>query len=354
MKLSNLNVYFFFGLLIGIGWLAFLIFKPFLTAILAAAVLAAMFRGTYRKLLGMTNDREMTSALMTIIFVILIVFLPLFTILGMSINEATLFFQRFSNVNSAAPEMLASTLDWARHSIPYVETIFGVEAFNMESLIGNIRGFGGNLLGFVEVLYHSVVDFAVWTFILFFTLYYFLTDGEKALAYVMRLSPLRNEHEALLLKKFVSMSRATLKGTLIIGLVQGLIGGLTFLVVGVPSAILWGLLMAVLSVVPAVGSALVWVPTGILLIASGHIWQGITVLVVGGGIISMIDNILRPELVGKDTEMHPLMVFFATIGGISLFGFPGFVIGPIIMALFLALWEIYAIEFRGQLQAYNQ
>ena len=112
--------------------------------------------------------------------------------------------------------------------------------------------------------------------------------------------------------------------------------------------------MIILSVVPSFGTAIVWLPAGLILLALGHIWEGTFVLAIGGGVISLIDNILRPKLVGKDTQMHPLMVFFATIGGLSLFGLPGFIIGPIIIALFLALFEIYGIEFRDQLKEYNE
>ncbi|MEI8103593.1 MAG: AI-2E family transporter [Candidatus Moraniibacteriota bacterium] len=353
MKLSNLNVYFFFGLMVGIGWLAFLIFKPFLTAILAAAVLAALFQSTYQNLLRKTNESEITSGLLSILFIIVIVFVPLFAILGVSIKEASSFFQSFSNNSGTSSVFVEHILNSARN-LPYAETIFGQNAFNMASLVESLRGLGGNLLGFVEILYMNVEQFVVWTFIMFFTLFYFFIDGKTILAEMMRLSPLKNEHEALLMQKFVSMSRATLRITVIIGFIQGFLGTIMFFVAGVPSAILWGLLMAVMSVVPAVGSALVWMPAAIILIALGNVWQGVFVLVVGGGVISIVDNILRPKLVGKDTEMHPLMVFFATLGGISLFGFPGFVIGPIIMSLFLALGEIYAIEFRGQLQAYNK
>lgn len=169
----------------------------------------------------------------------------------------------------------------------------------------------------------------------------------------MQLSPLKNEHERLLAEKFISISRATIKGTLVVGAIQGLLGGLAFWIVGVPSPAIWGLLMILFSIIPLVGSALVWLPAAIILLLMGQVWQGIFLLVVGFGVISLVDNILRPKLVGKDTQMHPLMIFFATLGGISLFGLPGFIIGPIVVSLFLALGEIYSIEFKSQLAEYN-
>jgi predicted PurR-regulated permease PerM len=171
--------------------------------------------------------------------------------------------------------------------------------------------------------------------------------------YFMSVMPLRDEHEKLLIGKFVSMSRATLRGTLMIGIVQGFLGGLMFAIASVPSPVIWGLVMTVFSVIPMVGVGLVWIPVGMALLFFGQVWQGIFVLSFGAGIISTIDNVLRPKLVGRDTQMHPLLVFFATLGGISLFGFAGFVIGPIIASLAVALLEIYSLEFRSQLRVFN-
>jgi predicted PurR-regulated permease PerM len=144
-----------------------------------------------------------------------------------------------------------------------------------------------------------------------------------------------------------------LKGTIIIGVIQGSLGGIMFWIAGVPSFVIWGVIMVILSIIPAIGSGLVWAPAGIILLFTGNIWEGIFVLLFGGIFISLVDNILRPKLVGNDTEMHPLLVFFATLGGLISFGIIGFIIGPVIMALFLALWEIYGKEFKRQLNKFN-
>ncbi len=353
MKLAHLNVYFFFLILAGVGWVAFLIFQPFLTAILAAAILAALFQGPYKTLLAGTRGHKGWSAFLTLLLIVAIIVAPLFIILSIAANEASGIFEKLSLGTTSAQMLLERTLEWTRH-LPYAEALFGHDAFSTQNVIDALKSWMGNFLGFVEILYQGIAHFVAWIFIMFFTLFYFLIDGRKALAYVMRLSPLRDEHEKLLIKKFVSISRATLRGTLIIGVVQGFLGGIAFAIAGVPSPVLWGLLMAIFSVVPAVGSALIWLPAGLILLAMGQVWQGVLILVVGGGVISTIDNLLRPKLVGRDTEMHPLMVFFASLGGIALFGFPGFIMGPIVISLFLALWEIYALEFKSQLEGYNQ
>jgi predicted PurR-regulated permease PerM len=170
----------------------------------------------------------------------------------------------------------------------------------------------------------------------------------------MYLSPLRDEHEKRLSQKFVSMTKATLKGTVVVGTIQGILGGIMFAIAGVPSFVMWGVIMVIFSIIPAIGSGIVWAPAGIIMLISGNVWQGFFILAFGGFFISFIDNIIRPKLVGGDTEMHPLLVFFATLGGLMAFGIIGFVIGPVIMALFLTLWDIYGSEFKVQLNKFNK
>ncbi len=170
----------------------------------------------------------------------------------------------------------------------------------------------------------------------------------------MDISPLRTQQEKILIKEFISISKATLKGTVVIGAIQGVLGGLLFVFTGVPSPITWGVVMVVLSIIPVVGSWLVWIPVGVGMILSGSFVQGVVILLFGALIISSIDNILRPKLVGRDSQMHPLFVLFATLGGIISFGVIGFIIGPIIVALFLALLRMYEQEFAQQLKSYNK
>jgi predicted PurR-regulated permease PerM len=154
-----------------------------------------------------------------------------------------------------------------------------------------------------------------------------------------------------MLDKFTSVARATLKGTLVIGVLQGGLAGLAFSVVGISSAVFWGTIMAVLSIIPSVGSALVWGPAAIILIASGHLAKGIGLAIFCAVVVGSLDNLLRPILVGKDTQMHELMILFGTLGGIMMFGVVGMVIGPIVAALFVTIWEIYGVAFEDILPA---
>ena len=180
-----------------------------------------------------------------------------------------------------------------------------------------------------------------------YTLFYFIRDGEKFLRKIMYLCPLGDNHEVMFYNKFTSTARATLKGSLVIGIVQGLIGGLLFYFVGIKGALIWGLVMMALSIL--IGCYLVWVPAGIIMLLLGNLWQGIAILAVGVLIISTIDNIIRPWLVGKDTQMHPLLVFLSTLGGILVFGLTGFIIGPVITSLLMAFWEMYEHYYKTEL-----
>lgn len=345
------NVYFFFFILIVVGVMAFFIFQPFLTAIIVAAILAVLFRPTYEFFRLRLGWPEAVSSLLTCLVVMVIIVTPVISSLSLTIAEANKLFSIVSEERSlqSLTEEIATNLN----DIPILGKIFGEQAFNTTRLLSDLRRLGENAIGFLETAYQSITYFVFWIFVMFFTLYYFLSGGAKAMRYAMKISPLRDEHEKILVDKFISMSRATLKGTLVVAVVQGALGGIAFWVVGIPAPAIWGLLMAILSVIPLVGPPVIWLPAALVLLALGQVWQGVFLLAFGTGVISVVDNILRPKLVGKDTSIHPLLIFFATLGGISLFGLSGFIIGPIVVSLFIALGEIYSMEFKDQLKEYN-
>ena len=185
--------------------------------------------------------------------------------------------------------------------------------------------------------------------IILFTMYYFYKDGPKLISWLKYLSPLDDQHEDSLIERFVSVSRATIKGTLVIGLTQGTLGGITLWLFGFSAPVLWGMVMVVLSVIPMVGAWAVLFPAAIIMMVTGSIWKGVAIILITSIIIGNVDNLLRPKLVGRDTGMHDLLIFFSTIGGLSLFGLMGFIVGPVIAVLFLTVLNIYSIEFKPQL-----
>jgi len=174
-------------------------------------------------------------------------------------------------------------------------------------------------------------------------------DGDKLLDRILYYLPLQDQDEQRMLEKFTSVTRATLKGTAVIGILQGTLAGFAFWVVGIPSAVFWGTIMAVLSIIPGIGTALVWGPAVIILAAGGSYLKAGGLGIFCAVVVGSIDNLLRPILVGKDTQMHELMIFFGTLGGIVMFGVMGMIIGPIVAALFVTIWEIYGVAFKDLL-----
>ena len=181
-------------------------------------------------------------------------------------------------------------------------------------------------------------------FLMLYILFFFLRDGTQLVATMIRVLPLGDVRERQLLNKFAEVSLATIKGTLVVGAVQGGIGGVLFWALGIPAPVFWGTLMAVFSVLPAVGPGLVWVPAAVILLGLGQIVKGVVLIVAGVIIIGLVDNVLRPILVGRDTQMPDYLVLLATLGGLAVFGVSGFVIGPVIAAFFLVVWEMFAQE----------
>jgi predicted PurR-regulated permease PerM len=226
----------------------------------------------------------------------------------------------------------------------------GLDQKNWETTFQEIARTAAGLLGTViNKASKGTFQFVVNLFLIFFAMFYFFRDGDRLIPTLKYLSPLSDRYEDKLIMQFLSVSRATIKGTLLIGLIKGFMGGLTFWIFGISSPILWGVVMVLLSIIPMVSAWLVMYPAAIMLMISGQVWQGILLFLIAALIIGNIDNILIPRLVGREAGMHELMVFFSTLGGISIFGVMGFIIGPIIAALFISILDVYSIEFKQQL-----
>jgi predicted PurR-regulated permease PerM len=193
----------------------------------------------------------------------------------------------------------------------------------------------------------NTFDFIVDLFIVLYLLFFLLRDGDGLTRRIRDAIPLYPEQQRALFNKFTAVIRATIKGTVVVALVQGALGGMIFWALGVHAPALWAALMAVLSLLPAVGSALVWLPVSIYFLATGAIWQGIVLIAFGVLVIGLVDNVLRPVLVGKETKIPDYVVLVATLGGIAIFGVNGFVIGPVIAAMFMAAWDIFSASRSG-------
>jgi predicted PurR-regulated permease PerM len=194
----------------------------------------------------------------------------------------------------------------------------------------------------------GAADFILGLIVMLYLLFFLLRDGSALSKRIQDALPLRAEQERELIRKFATVIRATIKGSILVAALQGALGGLIFWLLGLHAPVLWGVVMGLLALLPALGAALVWVPAAIYLLATGSIWEGIVLLAFGAFVIGLVDNILRPLLVGKDTKMPDYVVLISTLGGLATFGLNGFVVGPVIAAMFIAAWDIFTESSTAQ------
>jgi predicted PurR-regulated permease PerM len=333
----------FLFLLIAVSLAFGMILLPFYGAVFWGTVLAILFAPFYRRVLKRTNQSANWAALVTLFVCLVIVILPV-AILALSlIKEATLFYERLSsnelNFGSYFQTAIASLPRWA------VEILDRFGLADLPSLLNKLTqgamqssqtvakqvvSFGQNAFGFV-------VSLGIMLYLLFFL----LRDGITLRNRILDAIPLSTEHKRHLFSKFTTVIRATVKGNIAVAATQGMLGGLIFWFLDIQGALLWAVLMAFLSLLPAVGAGLVWGPVAVYFLLSGAIWQGVTLILFCVFVIGLVDNIMRPILVGKDTQMPDYVVLISTLGGIAIFGLNGFVIGPVIAALFIASWDLF-------------
>ncbi len=319
--------------------------RSFLMAIFLAGIFSALSRPIYRWLENLFKGRRSLASILTLLLIIIVVVLPLGVLTGVVTDQAIKVSQTavpWVKTQLSQPGAVSEFLE----TIPYYDKIASHSELILRKageLVGSISQFLVNNLSSAAM---GAVSLLFMLFVWLYSMYFFLMDGDKLLEKILYYLPLQDHDEQQMLDRFTSVTRATLKGTAVIGILQGGLAGLAFWAVGVPSAAFWGVIMVVLSIIPSVGTALVWVPVALILGFSGAVGKAIGLFVFCGLVVGSLDNLLRPILVGKDTKMHELMIFFGTMGGIFMFGMVGVIIGPIIAALFVTVWEIYGQAFQ--------
>lgn len=322
----------------------FWILVPFFGAVLWAVALAILFTPLYKRLLKRMPGRRNLAALATLAICLVIVIIPLAMVAVSLVQEASLVTQRIrtGEINFARylQQILGVMPQWLLNLLDR----FGLG--NLEAMLSRIaQGAAqtGQLIATQALnIGQNTFDFLVSFALMLYMLYFFLRDGTALSKTVREALPMARPHTHFLLNKFTTVIRATIKGNVAVAAVQGALGGLAFWVLGVQGALLWAVLMAFLSLLPAVGAALVWLPVAVYFLATGHVWEGVALIVFGVVVIGLVDNVLRPILVGKDTQMPDYIVLMSTVGGMALFGVNGFVIGPVVAALFMATWDLFA------------
>ena len=345
VKSVKRNIFF---LIVAIATVAFFgLIGPFLMTCFWGAVLAIIFFGTYRRLRIWLHGRDGLAAGITTILVVLFVLVPLGLLMLALVEQAIGVY----NSIKGGEFNTSIVFDYVDTNLPRIAEAlsnFGVSTAdlraNLNAAVGQAGQYAANwALSFGSSLLNILVQFTL----VIYLLYFFLVDGRKIVNALVVTIPMGNNRERTLFRRFALVARATLKGTLIVAFVQGAIGGIMFALLGIPAALLWGVAMMLLALLPVGGSAIIWVPAAIIMFIQGNITAGIIIVGVGSLIIGLVDNLLRPLLVGRDTQMPDYLVLISTLGGIAIFGLSGFVIGPTIAALFITVWEMMGKDYGG-------
>lgn len=317
---------------------------PFFGAILWGTVMAIVFAPLFRRLSGPMQQSPSAAALTTILIIIVLVILPLTVIATSLMQEAASLYDMIHADKLDFGLYFHQVWDALPASIQNMMAQLGLTnlgAVQEKLAVGLRQGsqfLATQILNIGQFTFHFVVNFCIMLYLLFF----FLRDGNALFNSIKKAVPLHVEQQRALFTKFTTAVRATVKGGILVAVLQGMLGGLIFWFLGIHAPLLWGVIMAFLSLLPAIGASLVWLPVAIYLLATGAIWQGLVLIAFGALVMGMADNFLRPALVGKDTKLPNYVVLISTLGGLQMFGLNGLVIGPAIAAMFMVVWEIFA------------
>ncbi len=334
----------FLFLVLGVSLAFIWILRPYAGAILWGTVLAIVFAPLNRHLRVRMRQRRSVAAASTLLLIVVLVLFPVSLMVQSLIEEATTVYRRVESgeldVAAWFQQLYAALPGWA------VDLLNRFGLTNLETVQTRLSGFFTRGMQIVATqalnIGQNTFEFVVALFVMLYLLFFLLRDGDVLSRRIRDAIPMPPDRQRGLALRFTTVIRATIKGNLVVAVVQGALGSLIFWFLGVGAPVLLGVLIALLSLLPAVGAPVVWLPVAIYLFATGHTWQAITLALFGALVIGSADNVLRPMLVGKDTKLPDYVVLISTLGGIAVFGPNGFVIGPVIAALFVAVWEIFA------------
>jgi predicted PurR-regulated permease PerM len=322
---------------------------PFLKPLLLGAMLAGLARPLYRWMRRAVGDRSSLAAALTLLLLFILVAGPISAFVGLVVKQAV-------NVSEHAipwvqqhfgPGSSFNVHDWLVVRFPALASYIPAEEEIMGRVAAAAQSAGGFLVTGASRMTAGTAAFLLDLFVMIYAMFFFLRDGRTILEKIFYYTPLDSDDEGRVLERLTSVTRATIKGTLVIGIIQGALAGIGFWVAGIDGAAFWGTIMAVLSIIPGIGSALVWVPGVIYLFIIGHNVPALLLCAWCVIVVGTIDNVLRPALVGGDAKMPDLLILVGTLGGLFLFGPIGFIAGPIVCGLFLTVWEIYGTTFKS-------
>lgn len=343
MNHASLHYRTFIALLVIVSLAFFWLLWPFYGAVFWSAILAILFAPLHAKIFVRVGERRNLAALITLLICILIVIFPVAMITGSLVTEGARFYAavKSGNLNFGAylQQILDAMPSWLTHLMDRfgLTDLASIQSRLTETATQASQAIATQAVSIGQDTMQFVISFGIMLYLLFFL----LRDGAKLSKMIREAIPLGAEQKQHLIRKFTTVVRATVKGNVAVAAAQGIIGGLAFWGLGIQGPLLWAVVMAFLSLLPAIGASLIWGPVAIYFFVSGAVWKGAVLVFVGVGVIGLVDNLLRPLLVGKDTQMPDYAVLISTLGGMALFGLNGFVIGPLIAALFLACWDLF-------------
>jgi len=345
LRISTVQHVSFLALLVLVTLSFFGLISEFLQPLFWAAVISILFHRLQLRWIRVLGGRPSAAAALSTLVILVIVILPFFLMAAAVAREALGLYERVASGQSEFQETFQYIEKTLPEAVKYLDR-FGFDLQKIEQRLSDTALVVSRYLGSQMVTVgQGTIEFLLKFFLMLYILYFFFRDGDRILHAIGRALPFGDIRERRLFEKFAEVSRATIKGTMIVGLIQGTLGGLLFWILGIRAPVFWGVIMTVFSLLPAVGSVIVWGPAGIILIVMENYARGIILLAAGALVIGLVDNILRPVLVGRDTKMPDFLILLSTLGGLTVFGISGFVIGPIIAALFLTIWDIFAREY---------
>jgi predicted PurR-regulated permease PerM len=345
MRLKNFESRVFIALVLATTALFLWMVRSFLLPVFWAAVFAMLFQPLFLRLAGVFRGRRSLAAGATTLIVVVVVLVPSGLLAAAVAQQGLSLYQRI-----ASGEINADALvQFAERSVPVLTrtlTRYGIEVEQVRNSFESAAGAATQYIaGQALALGQNALILALLFGLTLYFLFFFFRDGERIIQALIRAIPMGDEREKRLFRKIAEVARATVKGTIVVAAVQGAVGGLLFAFVGIEAAVFWGVVMGVLSLLPAVGAALVWLPAAIILLATGAFWKAMALIAGGTLVIGLVDNLLRPILVGRETKLPDYLVLLATLGGLTVFGLAGFVAGPVIAALFLVMWQMFADDY---------
>ena len=348
-NVASFGRFFFIVVLLAVTALVIVIVWRFIMPALLAAITSALFYTVYRRL-ELHLPRAGVAALLTVLFVIVVFVVPLGSFGYLAVDTVLGFVEGVREGTGTMRQEVQDLVD-AVVTLPIFRRLDLDAPSLVQSIVSGLNLADSQLLSGVGSAVQSVGRTALNVFIYVYSLFFFFRDGPSMLARVFQRVPMRERDKDVLLDKFVTVTRATIKGTIIIGIFQGAIGGLVMFLLGFPGAVVWGVLLFFLAAIPNFGAILIWLPAAVYLFITGAFVRGLLMVLLAGGLLASVDYLLRPRLMQEDIRVHQLLVLFSVFGGLIVFGVFGLILGPIVMAVFVKMWEIYSDLFQREIEA---